>query len=164
MPKPSPPPLPCAPCSPRRRARCGRIVPGRAVDAPAPHAAATDDSPPLRLDDRALHLPAHRRRAAATAACRSPRPALRRPPRSRRATGAALASKTVYDVHVIVRSALADATRRQLVDVNVALLAQAPRPDPGRAADPRPGPPSSCEPSSTVHTTCGSTRRCTSPP
>ena len=45
-------------------------------------------------------------------------------------TGAALASKTVYDVHVIVRSALADATRRQLVDVNVALLAQAPRSQP----------------------------------
>ena len=36
-------------------------------------------------------------------------------------TGTASASKTVYDVHVIVRSALADATRRQLVDVNVAL-------------------------------------------
>lgn len=43
---------------------------------------------------------------------------------------AALAPKTVYDVHVIVRSALADATRRQLVDVNVALLAQAPRSQP----------------------------------
>ena len=37
-------------------------------------------------------------------------------------TGTTLASKAVYDVHVIVRSALADATRRQLVDV--ALLAQ----------------------------------------
>jgi len=36
----------------------------------------------------------------------------------------------VYDVHVIVRSALADATRRQLVDINVALLAQAPRSQP----------------------------------
>lgn len=45
-------------------------------------------------------------------------------------TGAALASKTVYDVHLIVRSALADATRRQLLDVNVALLAQAPRSQP----------------------------------
>jgi integrase len=44
--------------------------------------------------------------------------------------GTALASKTVYDVHVIVRSALADATRRQLVDINVALLAQAPRSQP----------------------------------
>ncbi len=45
-------------------------------------------------------------------------------------TGAALAPKTVYDVHVIVRSALADATRRQLIGVNVALLAQAPRSQP----------------------------------
>lgn len=41
-----------------------------------------------------------------------------------------LASKTVYDVHVIVRSSLADAMRRHLVDVNVALAAHAPRSTP----------------------------------
>jgi integrase len=44
--------------------------------------------------------------------------------------GGPLASKTVYDVHVIVRSALADAVRRHLVDVNVALAAHAPRSTP----------------------------------
>ena len=38
-----------------------------------------------------------------------------------------LASKAVYDVHVIVRSSLADAVRRHLVDTNVALAAHAPR-------------------------------------
>jgi integrase len=38
-----------------------------------------------------------------------------------------LASKTVYDVHVIVRSSLADAVRRHLVETNVALAAHAPR-------------------------------------
>jgi hypothetical protein len=41
--------------------------------------------------------------------------------------GRPLASKTVYDVHVIVRSALADAVCRHLVDTNVALAAHAPR-------------------------------------
>lgn len=44
--------------------------------------------------------------------------------------GGPLASKTVYDVHVIVRSALADAVRRHLVDTNVALAAHAPRSTP----------------------------------
>ena len=42
----------------------------------------------------------------------------------------ALASKTVSDVHVIIRSSLADATRRHLVASNVALVAQAPRAQP----------------------------------
>jgi integrase len=41
-----------------------------------------------------------------------------------------LAPKTVYDVHVIVRSSLADAVRRHLVDTNVALAAHAPRSTP----------------------------------
>lgn len=41
-----------------------------------------------------------------------------------------LASKTVYDVHVIVRSSLADAVRRHLVETNVALAAHAPRSTP----------------------------------
>jgi hypothetical protein len=45
-------------------------------------------------------------------------------------TGAELASKTVYDVHVIMRSSLADATRRNLVNANVALAAHAPRAQP----------------------------------
>ncbi|MEO6493317.1 MAG: hypothetical protein ABIP99_10840 [Ilumatobacteraceae bacterium] len=44
--------------------------------------------------------------------------------------GGPLASKTVYDVHVIVRSSLPDAVRRHLVDVNVALVAHAPRSTP----------------------------------
>ena len=42
-------------------------------------------------------------------------------------TGGALADKTVYDVHVIIRSSLGDATRRHFVGTNVALVAQAPR-------------------------------------
>ena len=45
-------------------------------------------------------------------------------------TGGELASKTVYDVHVIIRSSLADAARRSLVTSNVALLAHAPRAQP----------------------------------
>ncbi|MEO6494034.1 MAG: hypothetical protein ABIP99_14490, partial [Ilumatobacteraceae bacterium] len=44
--------------------------------------------------------------------------------------GGELANKTVYDVHVIVRSSLADATRRHHVASNVALVAQAPRAQP----------------------------------
>jgi integrase len=44
--------------------------------------------------------------------------------------GSQLASKTVYDVHVIVRSSLADAVRRHLVETNVALAAHAPRSTP----------------------------------
>jgi integrase len=45
-------------------------------------------------------------------------------------TGGELASKTVYDVHVIIRSSLADAVRRSLVGSNVALTAHAPRAQP----------------------------------
>ena len=45
-------------------------------------------------------------------------------------TGGELANKTVYDVHVIIRSSLGDATRRHLVGTNVALVAQAPRAQP----------------------------------
>ena len=41
-------------------------------------------------------------------------------------TGGELASKTVYDVHVIMRSSLADAVRRSLASSNVALDAHAP--------------------------------------
>ena len=39
-----------------------------------------------------------------------------------------LASKTVYDVHVIIRSALGDACRQHLVTTNIAHAAQPPRP------------------------------------
>ena len=39
-------------------------------------------------------------------------------------TGGELASKTVYDVHVIMRSSLADAVRRSLAESNVALTAR----------------------------------------
>ena len=45
-------------------------------------------------------------------------------------TGGELASKTVYDVHVIMRSSLADAVRRSLIESNVALTAHAPRAQP----------------------------------
>ncbi len=45
-------------------------------------------------------------------------------------SGGELANKTVYDVHVIIRSSLADATRRHLVYSNVALDAQASRAQP----------------------------------
>ena len=38
-----------------------------------------------------------------------------------------LASKTVYDVHLVIRCALRDATRRRLVDHNVALDTRPPR-------------------------------------
>ena len=41
-------------------------------------------------------------------------------------TGGELASKTVYDVHVIMRSSLADAVRRSLASWHVALDAHAP--------------------------------------
>ena len=44
--------------------------------------------------------------------------------------GGELASKTVYDVHVIMRSSLADAVRRSLDESNIALTAHAPRPQP----------------------------------
>ena len=50
--------------------------------------------------------------------------------------GGPLASKTVYDVHVIIRSALADAVRRHLVDTNVALAAHAPRSTPSARRGP----------------------------
>ena len=40
---------------------------------------------------------------------------------------AGLAPKTVYEVHLVIRGALADATRRGLVSHNVALTAHAPR-------------------------------------
>ena len=45
-------------------------------------------------------------------------------------TGGELASKTVYDVHVIMRSSLGDASRRSLVESNAALMAHAPRAQP----------------------------------
>jgi integrase len=45
-------------------------------------------------------------------------------------TGGELASKTVYDVHVIMRASLKDATRNHLIPINIALGAHAPRPDP----------------------------------
>ena len=51
-------------------------------------------------------------------------------------TGGELASKTVYDVHVIMRSSLADATRRNLVAANVALAAHAPRAQPSARCGP----------------------------
>jgi integrase len=41
--------------------------------------------------------------------------------------GRSLALKTVYDVHVVIRTALRDATRRHLVDHNVAVDATPPR-------------------------------------
>ena len=44
------------------------------------------------------------------------------------AGGRPLAPKTVYDVHVVLRSGLNDATRRHYVTENVALIARAPRP------------------------------------
>lgn len=40
---------------------------------------------------------------------------------------AALAPKTVYEIHLVIRGALADAARRGLVTRNVALVAHAPR-------------------------------------
>jgi integrase len=45
-------------------------------------------------------------------------------------SGGELASKTVYDVHVIMRSSLADAAQRSLIGSNVALMAHAPRAQP----------------------------------
>ena len=39
----------------------------------------------------------------------------------------ALAPKTVYEVHLIIRGALADAVRRGILNRNVALVAHAPR-------------------------------------
>ena len=123
--------------------------------------AATDDSPPLRLDDRALHLPAHRRRAAATAACRSPRPALRRPPRPRRAHRRSVG---VEDRVRRARHRPLSPVRRHAVSSSTSTSPCSPKhhaPDHGHAADPRHGPPSSYEPSSTPPNTCGSTRRCT---
>jgi integrase len=44
------------------------------------------------------------------------------------ANGGPLASKTVYEVHVVIRSALRHATRCRLVDHNVAIDAHPPRP------------------------------------
>lgn len=44
--------------------------------------------------------------------------------------GGPLAPKTVYEVHAILRSALADAARRHLITTNVALIAHAPRSTP----------------------------------
>jgi len=41
--------------------------------------------------------------------------------------GAALAPKTVYEIHLIIRGALRDAVRRGLISRNVALVANAPR-------------------------------------
>lgn len=41
--------------------------------------------------------------------------------------GRGLAPKTVYELHLIIRSALTDATRRGLVTRNVALVARAPK-------------------------------------
>ncbi|SRR5579883_2550667 len=45
-----------------------------------------------------------------------------------------LAPKTVYEIHLVIRGALADAVRRGLITRNVALVARAPRPrEPGRS-------------------------------
>jgi integrase len=44
------------------------------------------------------------------------------------ATGGPLSTKTVYDVHVVIRSALGHAVRSRLVDHNVALDTRPPRP------------------------------------
>ena len=38
-----------------------------------------------------------------------------------------LSPKTVYEIHLVIRGALADAVRRGLIDRNVALVAHAPR-------------------------------------
>ena len=57
--------------------------------------------------------------------------------------GAAFASKTVHEVHVIVRSALADATRRSSSTSTSPCSPKRHAPNPGAPADPRRGPPSS---------------------
>ena len=41
--------------------------------------------------------------------------------------GSGLGPKTVYEIHLVIRGALADAVRRGLVNRNIALIAHAPR-------------------------------------
>jgi len=53
------------------------------------------------------------------------------------ANGGPLSTKTVYDVHVVIRSALGHAVRSRLVDHNVALDARPPRPTTGSRPSPQ---------------------------
>lgn len=75
-----------------------------------------------------------------------------------------LAPKTVYDVHVIIRSAFTQAGRQHLVTVNPALAAQPPRSRLRQRSGPNAGPPTNSPRSSLRPDTYGSTPHCTSPP
>jgi hypothetical protein len=78
------------------------------------------------------------------------------------AGGRGLALKTVYDVHIVIRSALHDARRRHLVDHNVALDTRPPRATTRSRRSPRSGPPNNSPTSSPRQHICACTRRCTS--
>ena len=106
-----------------------RVVLVRDVDAASSSRTPTDDREALRVDHPQLHRTRRRRAAARIASSGAPRSALHTDLVDRgAANGGPLASKTVYDVHVVIRSALRHATRCRLVDHNVALDAHPPRP------------------------------------
>lgn len=75
-----------------------------------------------------------------------------------------LDNKTVLEVHMILRRALDDATRRGLLIFNPAQLAHAPNVARSPVPAPGPGTPSNFEPSWTSRSSTGSTPRSGSPP
>ncbi len=79
-------------------------------------------------------------------------------------TGGELASKTVYAVHVIFHSSLADAARRSLVRSNVALAAHAPRAQPSTRCGVETGTAAAAPVASPARHISGSTGRSTSTP
>ena len=90
------------------------------------------DRVPVLVVRRPIHQPGHRRRPAPPAAGRSPRRALRPAGDDRRPSRHGSRPKTVHEVHMIVRSSLDLAVRRQLVDHNVAHATHARRHRPTR--------------------------------
>ncbi|MCZ7538014.1 MAG: tyrosine-type recombinase/integrase [Acidimicrobiia bacterium] len=88
--------------------------------------AARQHSSQLRPQDPAPHPPRPGPQAAPPAAARRPRTALQLDAAAQR-RHRALAPKTVYEVHLIIRGALDHALRRGLVTRNVALAASAPK-------------------------------------
>ena len=79
-------------------------------------------------------------------------------------TEPALAPKTVYEIHLVIRGALADAVRRGLLTRNVALVAHAPGCARSPRSSSRPGPPSELQrsygppPATASSPPCGSRR------
>ena len=104
-----------------------RRLPDQAVAAGQEAHPADQHLPRLRPQDRTPHPPRPRHHPAARSAAPAPRDPLRPDAAPQPTARRALAPKTVYEVHLIIRGALGDAVRRGLITRNVALVAHAPR-------------------------------------